>query len=74
VPGVGLLASNAGVKCEAPPPLLPPGPLANTPQDDATSSPATAAHETIFFTDSPPLIVGASPLTDAPEKLIRFCP
>ncbi len=38
----GFLDSNAGVKCEAEPP---PGPFAGTLEDDATSSPSTAAHE-----------------------------
>jgi hypothetical protein len=68
---LGFSDAYAGVKCEAPPP----GPLANTLEDDAMSSPTTAAHDRILFIGSLSLAVDRERpcLTDNPEKLIRFC-
>jgi hypothetical protein len=33
--------------------MLPPGPFASTPEDDATSSPSTAVHDRILVIGSP---------------------
>ena len=64
----GFLDAYAGVKCEAPPP--PPGPLANTLEDDATSSPTTAAHDRILVIGSLSLIIDRErPCLRSSEKL-----
>ena len=55
----GFLDAYAGVKVEAPPP----GPFANTLEDDATSSPSTAAHDRILIIGSPLIarLIGSVP-------------